>query len=169
MLHLNGRDPVSVLLKKESVIINGIEYYQHKTGNKKTNFAYDGVYYETREELMIAQMLCWMKISFLHHVNFSFPLYPDDEKEAIWCPDFILECPFRWVGEVCKGSVIVGIEAKHRRTIGRPRRKSKALLREFGIPIILLNLKDIKPYFNKKCMKLPLKPLKTYEEISSVA
>ena len=55
MRHLKGREPVSIFLKEGSVIINGVEYFQHKPGRKRTGFIHRGVCYDTYEELMIAR------------------------------------------------------------------------------------------------------------------
>ncbi|MFH1366800.1 MAG: hypothetical protein ABIH38_02285 [Patescibacteria group bacterium] len=166
MTHGNGREPLQVILEADGVNINGVKYKPSQQTRKKGFFVFEGVKYETIEELWVAKMLTWMKIPFFHHVVFSFFLHPDDEKETLWCPDFVLGDPHRWVGPRCNGSVIVGLEVKKRKTNGHARRRSKALLREKGIPILLVSRRDIKPFFRRDCMELPLRPIKRGKKVA---
>jgi len=140
------------------VEINNVKFYPQRNGHKTTDYFFGGIYYDTEEEWLVAQMLTKMGIRFLHHVIFSFRL-DKDKQLVIWCPDFVLEKPFRWVGPVCNGSVVVGLEVKHTHIRGKPRGRSRALLASLGIPILLIPRSNIVPYFEKQGV-LPLKPLR---------
>ena len=149
-------------MNERSVVINGKEYYRHRRGRKKPKYCLGEKYFETEEELFIAEMLEYMGIRYLHHVNFEFHIRKGKSKNigqrVLWCPDFILDAPYRWVGETCNGSVIVGIEAKRGHIKGRPIGRSIALLKDLGIPILLVARRDIEPYYQNGKV-LPLKTL----------
>ncbi|MCH7492201.1 hypothetical protein IID19_01235 [Patescibacteria group bacterium] len=147
-------------LNGSSITINGTVYYQHPRGRKKTDYCYGNQYFETEEEVLIAEMLGNMNISFIHHVNFIFNLREGDQHSVIWCPDFVFAKPWRWVGDICNGSVIMGLEVKRSCIRGKPRSRSKSLLRELGIPILLVARSHVEPYYINSC-RLPLKPLKS--------
>ena len=160
-----GRDRLAVNFMGDRIEINGEVYKPQNPGKKKTDYYYQGVFYDTIEELWVAKMLHWMQIPFLHHVKFEFYSQGVKNEKLIWCPDFIFAYPFRWVGERCNGSVIIGVEVKRTKTNGRPRRKSRHLLKARSIPILLINRQDIEPHLNKRDMELPLKPLDEYQEL----
>ena len=145
-------------MNSHSVVINGHTYYQQNRGNKSTAYMCNGQYFETIEELWIAEMLTLMGVKFMHHVNFVFRLDNHSQMERIWCPDFVFAEPYRWVGKTCNGSVIVGLEAKRSHVRGKSRLQSRALLQARGIPILLVNRGDLEPYYQTS-MKLPLKLL----------
>jgi len=130
-----------------------------KNKKRKNSFFFDGRYYDTEEELLVAEMLTNMGINFFHHIVFEFFANKGDSQPVIWCPDFVLEAPFRWVGKICNGSVIVGLEVKKSHIKGKPRSKSKRLLQTLGIPILLIARANVVPYYEKD-MRLPLKTLK---------
>jgi len=163
MKYGKGRTPIQVVFCEDHIEINGKSYYPQSPGQKKTDYYFEGIYYDTVEELWVAKMLYWMKIPFLHHVLFSFPAVnqtedgEEKEEELIWCPDFIFAYPLRWVGKICNGSVIIGLEVKRKRTNGTPRRKSRWLLATRGIPVLIISRRNIIPY--KKSLELPLIPL----------
>jgi len=158
------RETLEVNFMGDCIEINGEVYRTLKPVKNGKGFLYQGVYYDTVEEYWMAQMLTWMKITFLHHVKFEFYNQGKKNEKLIWCPDFVFAYPLRWVGRKCNGSVIMGVEVKRRKTSGA-RKKSRILLKERGIPIIILKRKDIKPHFNKFDMELPLKPLDEYKEL----
>ncbi|MDZ7798763.1 MAG: hypothetical protein U5L76_04070 [Patescibacteria group bacterium] len=159
MFYLNGRQPLKVNFKEDEYIeINGQKYYPLKEENKTTDFYYKRTYYDTIEELMIAKMLTCMNIPFLHHVTFSYSINKKGKPRRIWRPDFVFACAQRWIGGPCNGSVIIGIEVKRNKMSGA-RRKSRILLEEREIPIIILKRKDIEDYYDPECMKLPLKQI----------
>jgi len=147
-------------MNSNNVVINGQRYHQHPNGNKITIFGFGGIFYETEEEMFVAEMLTNMGIHFLHHVNFVFYLKEDDRQSKIWCPDFVFEKPFRWdgpfgYGSVTDGCVIVGLEVKRVHTNGKPRALSRALLERCGIPIMLITRDQILPYYqNGKTLPL---------------
>jgi hypothetical protein len=121
----------------------------------KTLYRFHGYFFETEEELMIARMLWEMDIPFLHHVQFVFPFSPAKSRETIWCPDFLLGYPFRWIGkEPCNGSVIVGIEIKKQYIDTVQMDKSIALCQSLGIPIVIVTRAQIAPYVEQG--ELPL-------------
>jgi hypothetical protein len=138
-----------------SVVINRIVFKLHPPGNHKTDYVYNGQYFETPEEQMTAEILTCMGIRFMHHVNFVFYKKPNDRQPVIWCPDFVLEQPFLWQGAPHNGAVLVGMELKRSKLGGRPKILSHALLRAHNINIILLNNEQLLPYYDRK--ELPLR------------
>lgn len=151
-------------MNSNNVVINGQKFYQHPNGNRRTDFCFEDRYYETEEEMFIAEMLTKMGTRFLHHVNFIFYLKEGDRQPTLWCPDFVFEKPFRWdgslgYGSAINGSVIVGFEVKRVHTNGKPRALSRALLEKCGIPIMLITRAQILPYYQNG-KTLPLVPLK---------
>ncbi len=117
----------------------------------------NGIPFETYEEQVIAELLVAMKVPFYHHLEISFSDKPNSSQSVLWCPDFIFKQPFRWVGDTCNGSVIIGIEAKRRHIKGKPLQKSRALCTFYGIPILLMNGDHLAEY--QEAGRLPLKPL----------
>ena len=104
-------------------------------------------------------MLFEMGISFLHHVEFEFRSLGNGGKHAIWCPDFVFGQPLRWTGEKCNGSVIIGLEVKRSHVKGKPLSRSRSLLADKGIPILLVDRDTVVRYFQEG-KKLPLKPVR---------
>jgi len=153
-----------------NVVINGQTFYQIPRTNKRTNFSFGGVFYDTEEEAFVAEMLIKAGIRFLHHVNFVFKQKEDAKQKVIWRPDFVFEKPFAWDGplgngSVTDGSVIVGFEVKRVHTNGKPRALSRALLERCGIPIMLITRAQILPYYQNG-KTLPLLPLKHKQPVA---
>lgn len=122
-----------------SVEINGKMYKVHSSGGRKTDYEFQGAYFEAPEEVILARLLHEMGLRYMHHVKFIFRKNPEDKQPAIWCPDFVVERPFKWKGEPYNGAIAVGIEVKRNDIGGKPATLSAALQREHGIRVLLLN------------------------------
>lgn len=100
-----------------------------------------------------------MKIRFLHHVTFEVDL-PQCKEPKIWRPDFVFERPYVWVDDHKPGTVISGIEVKHKKMNGSPQTLSDALKKQSGIRILVINRSILKPWFEAGL--LPIEPLEAY-------
>lgn len=137
-----------------SVEINGRVYKQHPRPTKKSEFVFNDMFFETPEEVMVAEMLYHMDIRFMHHVNFIFYKQPQDEQPIIWCPDFVLASPCQWQGPPYNGAVTVGIEVKRTKISGKFATIANALERELDLRILLLNRAQLEPFYEER--KLPM-------------
>ena len=122
---------------------------------KHSLYTLNGFVFETYEEHVIAKLLFAMDIHFYHHLQIEFPISPNSNQQALWCPDFIFAEPFRWTGPECNGSVIIGIEAKKTHIKGKPMQKSRVLCDNYGVPVIIINGNHLPEYEAKG--RLPLK------------
>jgi hypothetical protein len=155
-----------VQLFSDYAIINQRTYKTIRVRSPKhpeVEYRLNGMYFETEEEFLFANMLTAMEIPFLHHVQFVFPYPEAPSGEVIWCPDFILGGTYRWIGSkpcnssVVDGSLIVGIEIKRQVKREIFAKKSFALLTARSIPIIIVSRAHIIPYI--ELGRLPLEPI----------
>lgn len=135
-----------VILLKQEAIINGQRHRAIRSRNTPVSVYYRGQYFETEEELWMAKLLRKMKIVFLHHVSLELTL-PDQPHPRLWRPDFIFERPVRWVDDHAEGAIIFGIEVKKTKMGGKPQTLSDAAFSQYGIRILVINRKILKPWF----------------------
>jgi hypothetical protein len=126
---------------------------------KTASFIFEGVPYETEEELLCAQLLAFMQVRSLHHVSF-----PVDGHSV--SPDFIFGSFFIWDGgrgDPLNRQLFLGIEVKLSHA-GRCKCRSQyeRLVALHRVPILILTRDEIVKWHGRK--RLPIIPVATSGE-----
>ena len=141
-------------MQDDHVIINGKRYNPSPAHVSHSHYVFNKIRFKREEEMWVAEILTHMGIRYLYEV--SFPL----QGAKSYCPDFILERPFRWVEDQrFNGSLILGIEMKACDVYRKEKwvEKSVALIECHHIPVLVFSRKWLKPYYRAK--HLPIKPI----------